>query len=164
MVDFPPQGAEPSLLALPRLYHVPVTNERSPGGTARLGCRCEYYECTRQPTYGMDGHQAKFCSSHKEEGMVDVKNCRCKHPGCTRQPNYGHEGGRAKYCSSHKMSDMINVVSRRCEYPDCKRQVRSRRSACFFATRLSFKVACIIGHKVMAPNGAQPHDKVQKLQ
>lgn len=85
--------------------------------------RCEYYECTRQPTYGMDGERAKFCSSHKEEGMIDVKNCRCKHQGCTRQPNYGHEGSRAKFCSSHKLDKMVNVVSRRCEFPGCKRQV-----------------------------------------
>lgn len=88
-----------------------------------LSQSCEYYECTRQPTYGMDGQRAKFCSSHKEDGMIDVKNCRCKHPGCTRQPNYGHEGGRAKYCSSHKLAKMVNVVSRRCEFPACKRQV-----------------------------------------
>lgn len=95
-------------------------------GVPGLRRRCDFYECTRQPTYGMDGQQAKFCSSHKEEGMIDVKNCRCKHPGCTRQPNYGHEGGRAKYCSSHKLAEMVNVVSRRCEMLGCKRQVGAR--------------------------------------
>lgn len=92
-----------------------------PGHFAAI--RCEFYECTRQPTYGQDGQRARYCSSHKEDGMIDVKNCRCKHPGCTRQPNYGHEGGRAKYCSSHKLAKMVNVVSRRCEFPACKRQV-----------------------------------------
>lgn len=101
---------------IPRRTHTPTTQQNEKN-------RCEFYECTRQPTYGQDGQRARYCSSHKEDGMIDVKNCRCKHQGCTRQPNYGHEGGRAKYCSSHKLAKMVNVVSRRCEFPACKRQV-----------------------------------------
>jgi hypothetical protein len=37
-------------------------------------------------------------STHREEGMVDVRSRRCQFQGCMHQPSYGLEGHRAQFC------------------------------------------------------------------
>lgn len=46
-------------------------------------CRpCEYENCNKHPHYAFEGDKARFCASHKEAGMVDVKHKRCHTTGC----------------------------------------------------------------------------------
>lgn len=40
--------------------------------------RCEHPACHKQPTFGITGSRARFCSDHKFDGMDDVKNKRCE--------------------------------------------------------------------------------------
>ncbi|CAN0409305.1 unnamed protein product, partial [Ectocarpus sp. 8 AP-2014] len=38
---------------------------------------CEFLGCSKHPHYAFEGDKARFCASHKEPGMVDVKHKRC---------------------------------------------------------------------------------------
>ena len=46
--------------------------------------------CSKMSYFGSpsDG-KPLFCTAHKRQGDVDVKNPRCRHPGCSKQPNFG---------------------------------------------------------------------------
>ena len=57
--------------------------------------RLRAYACVRyrqrqgQPIYNYENEtKALYCSVHKEDGMVDVKNAKCKHEGRKTQPRY----------------------------------------------------------------------------
>ena len=44
---------------------------------------CIYPSCKVQPTYNTEGEtKALYCSIHKLEGMVDVKDTTCKNDWC----------------------------------------------------------------------------------
>jgi hypothetical protein len=56
-------------------------------GTKRVGGikhkRCEL--CSRQPTFNFQGFKAaRFCSEHREAGMVNVVNKKCQSAGCMK--------------------------------------------------------------------------------
>lgn len=36
------------------------------------GGRCAGPDCSKQPRFALPGNKGKFCSKHREEGMVDV--------------------------------------------------------------------------------------------
>ncbi|CBJ29373.1 EsV-1-7 [Ectocarpus siliculosus] len=84
--------------------------------------RCEHSGCTKWPLYAFEGEKAKYCSQHKDEGMVDVRSRRCQEPSCTRQPSFGFEHQKPRFCAAHKDVGMVDVVSRRCEETDCRRR------------------------------------------
>ncbi|CAM9296525.1 unnamed protein product, partial [Sphacelaria rigidula] len=84
--------------------------------------RCEFAGCTKWPLYAFEGEKAKYCSQHKDEGMVDVRSRRCQEPSCTRQPSFGFEHQKPRFCAAHKDEGMVDVVSRRCEEPECRRR------------------------------------------
>eukprot|EP00752_Nemacystus_decipiens_P003145 g2912.t1 len=84
--------------------------------------RCEHSGCSKWPLYAFEGEKAKYCSQHKDEGMVDVRSRRCQEPSCTRQPSFGFEHQKPRFCAAHKDVGMVDVVSRRCEETDCRRR------------------------------------------
>jgi len=43
---------------------------------------CKEKDCKIRPNFNIEGEKAIYCSTHKTEGMVDVKNKRCIHEGC----------------------------------------------------------------------------------
>jgi hypothetical protein len=56
-------------------------------GTKRVGGirhkMCEL--CSRQPTFNFQGFKAaRFCSEHREAGMVNVVNKKCQSAGCMK--------------------------------------------------------------------------------
>ena len=54
----------------------------------------------------------KYCSKHKEEGMI---NLLCKLCSCGKaRPTYNLEGLTANYCSQCRTDDMINVNDKKC--------------------------------------------------
>ena len=62
----------------------------------------------------MEGEKARFCSAHKEAGMVDVVSKRCEK--CTKGPLFNLEGESiARFCGDHKEHGMVDVVTKRCE-------------------------------------------------
>ena len=55
----------------------------------RLGSRarsqCAFEGCTKTANFGMPGGRATHCATHKEDGMVDVKNPRCAFDDLARE-------------------------------------------------------------------------------
>jgi hypothetical protein len=63
-----------------------------------------------------------YCSVHKTEGMVDVKNKTCIHSKCRKTPLFNKEGEiKALYCSLHKIEGMVDVKNKKCIYLNCKK-------------------------------------------
>ena len=73
--------------------------------------KCEHHSCMKVPTFNVPGSKARrFCSKHKEEGMMDVTIKKCEHPGCIKQPAFNVPGSKAgRFCSEHKEEGMVNV-------------------------------------------------------
>jgi len=76
--------------------------------------------CNKQPIYNLEGEtKGIYCSTHKLEGMIDVKHKRCLL--CKKQPYFNVEGEtKPIYCSTHKLDGMVDVRNKRCR--DCKKQ------------------------------------------
>jgi len=83
---------------------------------------CIYPDCKIRPHYNTAGvTKALYCSNHKLEGMVDVKNKTCIHPECKVIPVYNTAGEtKALYCSNHKLEGMVNVKDKPCIHEGCK--------------------------------------------
>lgn len=62
--------------------------------------------CTTRASFNFEGCSkgGRFCSKHKEEGMVDVKSKRCGYPGCkSLNPVFNEEGCKGgRFCAKHK--------------------------------------------------------------
>jgi plastocyanin len=83
---------------------------------------CIHEGCKKCPIYNLEGQKAKYCFTHKLEGMVNVKSTRCIHDGCKTRPNFNLEGQKATYCSIHKLEGMVDVRHPRCIHEGCKKQ------------------------------------------
>ena len=70
--------------------------------------------------YGFSGEGAKYCSKHKLEGMVNVKDKTCIFENCKTIPyfNYPNEN-IGLYCSKHQKPGMKNVKSKTCAFEGC---------------------------------------------
>ena len=85
---------------------------------------CIHPNCKKNPYYNKEGElKALYCSSHKLENMVDIKNKTCIHPNCKKQPLFNKEGeSKRLYCSAHKLENMVDVKNKICIHPECKKQ------------------------------------------
>ena len=83
---------------------------------------CFHEGCKIRPVYNNEGEtKGLYCSQHKKEGMVNVKDKRCIHKGCKIRPNYNNEGEtKGLYCSQHKLEGMVNVKDKTCIHEGCK--------------------------------------------
>jgi hypothetical protein len=85
---------------------------------------CQQGECKITPSYNYENEETcKFCSEHKKDEMVDIKNKnkQCQHQNCKTRATYNFENEkRGKFCIKHKIENMINVMDKNCEYTDCK--------------------------------------------
>jgi hypothetical protein len=83
---------------------------------------CKNEGCKTRPIYNVEGEtKALYCSVHKKEGMVNVKNKTCIHEGCKTRPTYNAEGEtKALYCSVHKKEGMVDVKNKTCIHEGCK--------------------------------------------
>eukprot|EP00903_Cladosiphon_okamuranus_P007726 g7486.t1 len=92
--------------------------------------RCGHPDCNKKASFGVAGSKtAKFCSPHKKEDMVDVKNIRrkrCGHSDCNEQASFGVAGSKtAEFCRQHKEDDMMyvkNNYEKRCNHPECDKK------------------------------------------
>jgi hypothetical protein len=65
----------------------------------------------------------RFCSSHKEIGMINVLDPKCKKEGCYKRPSYNYKGETTKlFCKDHKEIGMVNVNDKTCEKEDCNKR------------------------------------------
>ena len=78
--------------------------------------------CLKHPIFNTDGEtKSLYCSAHKKNGMVDVKNSTCIEPICKTRPVFNTEGEtKALYCSAHKKDGMVDVKHSTCIEPGCK--------------------------------------------
>ena len=63
-----------------------------------------------------------YCTIHKKENMVDVKNKKCIEEGCNKVPNF-NEPTETKgiYCKEHKKENMVNVIDKKCIEEGCNK-------------------------------------------
>jgi hypothetical protein len=73
---------------------------------------CGLCKCGKYAIYNFTGKRPAFCSSCKEEDMVNVKDKKCKCGNGLKIYNY--EGLKAEFCSNCKLDDMINVIHKKC--------------------------------------------------
>jgi hypothetical protein len=65
----------------------------------------------------------RFCSSHKEIGMVNVKDETCKNIICNKRPVYNYEGETNPiFCKDHKEIGMVNIKDKKCEKENCNKR------------------------------------------
>ncbi len=77
------------------------------------GCKKQAYFNLENETKGL------YCSTHKLDGMIDVRNKKCR--DCKKQAYFNFEGETTGlYCSTHKKDDMIDVKNKKCLL--CKKQ------------------------------------------
>jgi hypothetical protein len=82
---------------------------------------CNEDTCQTTPAYNYKGcSYGLYCSKHKQENMINVKNRICKIENCNKRPIYNFENEKALYCSEHKQENMINVVTIKCNEKNCK--------------------------------------------
>ena len=59
---------------------------------------CNFPDCKTQPAYNFEAQTKKlYCSIHKLEGMINVRDKMCIHPNCKTQPCYNFERNSKKY-------------------------------------------------------------------
>ncbi|BDA48024.1 hypothetical protein COCOBI_11-2810 [Coccomyxa sp. Obi] len=62
-----------------------------------------------------------YCSKHRLEGMINVRNKPCLHPGCQKQPCFNRPGTTVGlYCGDHRLPDHVNVKQKQCHQAGCK--------------------------------------------
>ena len=90
-------------------------NSQSKKGCQKEGCDISH------PVFNYEGQKkGKYCSEHKEPGMINVVHKRCEKDGCTSQPVFNYEGQKkGMYCNEHKEPGMIDIVNKRCQKDGC---------------------------------------------
>lgn len=82
----------------------------------------ECRECSTIAVFNRKGEsKGLYCSKHKADGMIDVRNYKCADPTCTVIPVFNKIGEtRGLYCADHKTNDMLNVKDSFCKEEGCK--------------------------------------------
>jgi len=81
---------------------------------------CETPECKKNAYFNSEGEKkGRFCSTHKEQGMINVKDKRCHTEGCSQRPSFNILGEKPLYCGNHRLPDMVNVMTKFCEHDGC---------------------------------------------
>ena len=85
---------------------------------------CIHEDCKTRCNFNFPGQEKPiYCSIHKKEGMIDVKNIKCCEPDCQTQPSFHFPGeSHGIYCSKHKKEGMINVKDKLCVHEGCNVQ------------------------------------------
>jgi hypothetical protein len=69
------------------------------------GIMCKNKKCVKQASFGMPNQKIKFCATHKEMGMVNLRLTKCDKSGCKLKPCY--QGLDKTYCFNHKEDEMF---------------------------------------------------------
>ena len=89
---------------------------------------CQEKGCPKQSNFNISGEsKGIYCSSHKKDGMVDVKNYKCIHEGCTTRSTFNNSSeSKSLYCNIHKKDGMVDVKNRLCKTHLCSVQVQKK--------------------------------------
>jgi len=89
----------------------------------RNSTQCISDGCTRQRLYNFPGLPKKYCTDHKEKGMISVRSDICQFKGCETTGSYMLPEDRGKkYCKKHSTSEMVVADNRRCEFSGCDKK------------------------------------------
>eukprot|EP00897_Mesotaenium_endlicherianum_P010499 jgi/Mesen1/9478/ME000063S08931 len=83
--------------------------------------RCNFGGCATIANFNYPGGPGRWCSKHKVDGMVNVKEKRqCAVEGCVIRPYFGYvDDERATRCAAHKEPGMIDIRNGKCEVDGC---------------------------------------------
>ena len=83
--------------------------------------KCLEEKCNTRPNFNFQTEKVGiYCSEHKKENMIDVKNKRCLEEKCNTRPNFNLQNEKVGlYCKKHKKENMIDVVSKSCLEEKC---------------------------------------------
>jgi len=88
---------------------------------------CKMPYCKKVKSFGFPESKWEFCSTHKQEGMVNLrisikKSNKCIGFGCNKRKTYGFPGKRLSACSVHRTSGMLRrkYKSHECIEIGCK--------------------------------------------
>jgi hypothetical protein len=77
--------------------------------------KCQFEDCTvKNAKFGFENDKPKFCSKHKEDGMILISKRACIK--ChLKESSFGFEGQeKPTYCGDCKEENMINIKSPKC--------------------------------------------------
>jgi hypothetical protein len=117
--------------------------------------------CETRCVFGTYNGPPVFCSKHKKNGMVDVKNKRCSIDFCLKYRVYGIEFGKPTHCSEHKLESMKNSINNICLKVGCTNFsnygiIENKKIFCFKHKKndmINFsKKTCIIENCTVSPS------------
>ena len=83
---------------------------------------CVYDGCKNWTGFNFEGLKAKYCSVHKEDGMINVKDKKCIYEGCRKCPSFNNiNEKKVLYCATHKKEGMVNIFVKPCLYEGCNK-------------------------------------------
>ena len=85
---------------------------------------CVYDGCKNWTGYNFEGLKPKYCSVHKEKGMINTKNKdkKCIYDGCKKCASFNMINERkVLYCATHKKEGMVNIFVKSCLYEGCNK-------------------------------------------
>jgi hypothetical protein len=93
-----------------------INNEKTKCSLRSKNMICEKDDCEKRACFNFPGETVgRFCATHKQAGMEDVKNKRCEHEGCNRHPAFNSPGETVgRFCATHKQAGMEDVKNKRC--------------------------------------------------
>ena len=89
--------------------------------------------CSKRANFNYKNEKkALYCSTHKLDDMVDIKNKKCIYDGCDKQPVYNYiNEKKALYCCTHKLEYMIDIINKKCVLCDLNRANRNYKNHCY---------------------------------
>jgi len=83
--------------------------------------KCIFENCIKIPNFNLPTEtKGIYCSEHKLENMINVKNKNCQYIKCKEQALFGLINKRPQYCKEHKHDNMINLIlENKCSVLDC---------------------------------------------
>lgn len=87
--------------------------------------QCKYFDCKKIAIYGFSGQNVEYCSSHRTNGMIDMKHSICKKEGCKNRAYYSYFNYNPIYCSKHKQDGMNNLNRKKkwCEIKNISNEI-----------------------------------------
>ena len=83
--------------------------------------KCNFEDCNIQARFNNPNEKkGMFCTTHKQNGMVNVIDKKCIYDNCSKQPSYNLPNlKKPLYCYDHKLENMINIKDKKCVVEGC---------------------------------------------
>lgn len=82
--------------------------------------KCSIKDCKSVARYNIkDNKDAKFCTEHKQDNMVNVTSKVCQFDNCMLKATFDIKGGKGAFCAKHKTADMLDIAHSYCKEEGC---------------------------------------------